>query len=580
MPLFIPSMVAHLTLKFDEALHIQNESVGLSVDQLVKTSGAIPGARKLITGQHSSFISNRVPKAASVELPGIRQAGNFNLTLDFSELPIDPRTIRAAAIDIHLGTIDSEAFARGVSQPARYGRTSESILETRNVLDVGASDTLLIKAVVDEWEVSHGPEGSLVTMSGRDLRGVLLDTPVCSDPKGTAQLLDQLDLSQPIDQLCKQILSYHPTFKRINPADGWFSIMCNPLEWTDSKIPSPGGAAVVPRHKQGAKGKKKGGNVALPGDSINMNFWDLIVQFCYFVGAAPVLHGSNLIIRPVRRLYDQQNGGVDPTIRTPFKDGAQRVTDTQSGASISPLSVRRLVYGRDIDEMSLNRKFSGYQRPRRVRVHTHNPSADTKEAQIVTCWWPPQDLEGPKQTQQQVNAEKAHEEVLNIPVPGITDPKRLIEIAKSIYEEIGRGELGGHVTTKNLSSFGGDNTDPDLLRLRPGDAVELGVDTRSIGKGSPLVSELTDHFRMPAQERVAQLTAILGDENLANVIVATSRGTVQQLQSFFRVSNTKYSWDAKSGVKISFDFQNYVEARFKADADKTAPPIAMKRTIV
>lgn len=41
-----------------------------------------------------SYVLNRVPKRASVELPGYRQAATFELTVDFKELPIDPRTLQ------------------------------------------------------------------------------------------------------------------------------------------------------------------------------------------------------------------------------------------------------------------------------------------------------------------------------------------------------------------------------------------------------------------------------------------------------------------------------------------------------
>lgn len=580
MPVFRPSCVAHFTLRFDESLQIQPDYASVSVDQLASKGGArsagIPSesAKPLIVSQgKESFINNRVPLSASIELPGYRQAGNFSLTMDFGELPIDPRTVRAAAVELHLGSVEESAFAKGVTMPARVGTSKSSILDTRGSGLGSSSETLVLTAMIDKWGVKHTNDSSMITMSGRDLRGALLDTPITVNPKGESQILDQLKLDQPIDELVAQILSFHPLYQAAK-----FMVAIHPSEWGRDGIPKAGDPKIIPRHKKGAKGKKSQPHTN--SSQTKMSFWDLIVQFCYFVGAIPLLKGTEILIRPVRRLYDQQNAGMDPTITSPFLNGVVREIDKESGKPITPLRVRRLVYGRDVEELEFERNYSGYQRPRVVRVISHNSSSDQRGiGKTEIAWWPPVEDRKPRKTKVTPGKEQPHEEILDIPVPGINDPERLLEIARAIYEEIGRGEIGGNASTKNLTSFGGDNADPDLLRLRPGDAVELGVDTRELRNASPLVSEYTDHMRAPFEQRVRQIKDILGDENLAQVIVATARGQVQQLQRFFRVSNVKYTWEAKSGVKVALDFQNYIEVRYKADEDKPAKG-NLKRIVV
>ena len=61
-----------------------------------------------------------------------------------------------------------------------------------------------------------------------------------------------------------------------------------------------------------------------------------------------------------------------------------------------------------------------------------------------------------------------------------------------------------------------------------------------------------------------------GDVNLANAIVATSRGQVGQLQRFFRVSTARYNW-SQNHMKVAFDFQNYVVARDQQGSNSSAP---------
>ena len=43
--------------------------------------------------------------------------------------------------------------------------------------------------------------------------------------------------------------------------------------------------------------------------------------------------------------------------------------------------------------------------------------------------------------------------------------------------------------------------------------------------------------------------------------MATSRGSINEVQRFFRVQTVRFTWDTTSGMKIAFDFQNYVTAR-------------------
>jgi hypothetical protein len=150
---------------------------------------------------------------------------------------------------------------------------------------------------------------------------------------------------------------------------------------------------------------------------------------------------------------------------------------------------------------------------------------------------------------------------LRISVPGITDKKRLQQMAEDFYEELSRGEQGGSVKTRDLASFGAGNEDPDLLRLRPGDVMELSVDTTNLSSGFPVRSPLNDQAVAGSQQLARELTQRLGDVNLAAAIVGTTRNYIAGLQNYFRVSNVKFEWNIKSGIAVSFDFQNYLEAR-------------------
>ncbi len=568
MATFRPSCVVNLKLTFDEALHIQTLEDPRSVEEAVaenNTVPTVPRVEPLVTrrgDENVSFVMGRIPESASVELPGYRQAGQFSLDFDFAELPIDPRTVRSCAAEIYLGAISNDDFAAGMRGREQDG-SRRSVLRTRDADGLPNTADQLIVGIVDEWEMEHSSDGSTVHLRGRDLRGMLIDTPINVVPNAINQLIDSLDLSRPIDEVVAQILDFNPAFSNID-------IRTNPDEWTGGIIPAPAADDLVPRHRQGARGNRGSGRGTPNAGSGNVNFWDLIVRFSYLVGAIPFFMGTDLWIRPSRSLFDQQRQGFTEA-PAPFRadflgqasGGAPRFRDAETGQAINPpLTFRRIVYGRDTDSISFNRKYGGFQRPRVVRAISVDTGAGARGAgRLIVGVWPPEEELSARRTRTNPGGQGSQEEVINVPVMHTTDPARLQEIARATFEEIGRGEMGGTCQTHNLASFGGSNADPDLIRLRPGDAIELLVDARVRTSGAPLVSTFTDHSRASFEERVAEIRARLGgNENLARVIVATSRGQVAELQRFFRVANVKFSWGLE-GVEITFDFQNYVVIR-------------------
>jgi hypothetical protein len=585
MATYYPSCVVNFTLLFDETLHVTATpppEAG-TVDKQVE--GAVvpqpPYTEPLILQpglEGASKIFNRVPKRCTVELPGYRQAGTFTIEMDFLQFPINPQVARAWSAEIHIGAVSAVEFAQGmaVPNPNALDGSTRSILRTRNELGLPNPDTLVMVGLVDEAEVTHNDKGSSISLKGRDLRGALLDMQVASAPVKVGEFWDQLDTTQPIDVVVANILALYPGNAFQN-----CKVLVNPDEWPDAQVPSPAapGLRHVSRHRQGAKGTRAAPRMTMKSETGSLSFWDLIVQFCYLVGAIPFFRGYDLLIRPSRAIFAQQRAGFDGT-KTPFKGGAPRAFDQQALEPIDPpLSVRRLVYGRDLQSLSFDRKYTGFQRPRVVRLVAVDPDGADKDdglGQLIVAEWPPDaavsdKAKAARKTFVGPGARSSSEQVLILPAPsGVTDPERLTQIAHAIYEEIGRGEVGGSASTPNLASFGGNNADPDLVRLRPGDGVEFLIDTRNLTAASPLVSALIDSERNSFEEQVRRITRTLGDENLARVLVASTRGNVVELQRFFRVANVRYDWGER-GLRIDFDYQNYVIARSQVDDVSTTP---------
>jgi hypothetical protein len=578
--LFYPSVTCNLTLRFDETLAVntvpnapaanaQEGSVpgqtaedpapgtresepgdarpGDTIEDITAPTDTISTPVLLPKGDAFTQIMARIPIKGSFELPGLRDAGKFNLEFDFRDVPIDPRVLRTVVVDIHLGAVSDENFAAGMGGAVDANEQRLSILRQKRSEVITNVGTQLLVGIADRMHVRHGAKGSTVTLAGRDLRGVLLDAKI------PVKKIRQVDLTKPIHEVVTNILATITTDDRL-----LFDASADEREWPEGRIPSPADAEGLTRVRRGADG---GGANSTPAGGAEISYWDLITQYCSLVGGIPHFVGTVLWIRPAHSIFKRV---LDETVPTPFAGAEPR----QVGAE--QLRVRRLVYGRDLDNLEFERSFGGQNVPLIKAVSID----DTKRGKekLLIAQWPPKGSEAAKL--------KADNEVLRIPVPGVKSLEQLEQVARELYEEIGRGEIGGKASTKNLASFGGDNSDPDMLRLRPTAAVQFLVDARALSSNAPLVSELNQHDQRSFEEEVAHLTERLGDPVFARVLVAVSRGSIAKALDFFRVNNVRYTWALSTGIAIDFDFQNYVVARHEevvANDEAEQPRVRTKR---
>lgn len=572
--IFYPSCVAHAYLRFDEHLHVLDRPL----PKALSAGGYNPGQPEQLTSRpliaqtgndNLSAVMNILPKSASVDLSGYRQAGKWTVEFDYRNFPIDPRLCRSVLIELHLGCVQAADFAQGMARTKPTGGR-RSILETRDVGGAVREETMAIMGLADNIHSEWSDKGAWIRMEGRDFRGIMLDAGARPD------LLAKLKLNQPINRVVAQILSLHPFGVNIN-------VVADNDDWPGGTIPSPADAQGLTRVNQGAFGTVPGTQPR--ADPSQLSVWDIVTNYCTVVGAVPYFIGQKLHVRPSRSLYSRFKTNVrgDPAVPTPFQGGQVRTVRTQSGTE--KLTIRRLVFGGDITNLEFERKLGGVKVPQ-VEIVSHNTSSSKRGlGRLLIARFPPDtsiDTGDPAAIDESTVAPsdsateaakvtsvapggQTHRQIIRLSYPGIQSQERLNRVARDLWEEIGRGEMGGKVTTKNLTTFGGTNQDPDLLSIRPGDPIEIVLDSRGLKSAPPLSHEVADHKRRSFEDEVALITRQLGDQNLARVLVATARNQVQELQSFFRVNNVHFGWNSESGVEVQFDFQNFLEARYDID---------------
>lgn len=586
MTVYRPSWGVNMLLQLDDAAVVNVEpaadefgAVLAPPDQAPSAGGLEPLVLK--RGQRSRLLATR-PLSASVESPATRQAGKFEFSLAYADLPIDPRLIRSASVEVYLGNVSADDFGAGMAGTFDRGRR---VSQVSTIGGLVRGENLLLVGAVDTWTQRNSEKGGDVTLVGRDLRGLFLDA------KPPMELLAKLDLRQPIasasatagSKPARLALGVVNQILALVPFGALCSVAVDPDEWPDGRVPSPGSADGATRVTLGAKGEGAVPGAGAPGQqatsqSTRPSAWDLCTQYAFLVGAIPYFDGWTLRVRPAYNYFDLRQAGLDaeaaarrmlgvggPPLSTPFKGGLPRdVGEDQL------LRVRRMVYGRDLKSLTFERKFQGAAKTPVIEVVGID---DTKRGmqKLITAQWPPKDAVQARQTKVAPGGEVAQTDTLRIPVHGIRDVKQLEVMARGLYEEIGRQELSGVAETPNLASYGGGPDDPDLVRLRTGEAVEFVVDVRTLSSRAPLVSELVE--MSGRADFAAQVTAVRkafpqADEDLARAVVASARGSALNQLRTFKVANVKYTLVRGGATTVAFDFQNYVTLRHQVGAEE------------
>ena len=576
---YYPSCTVALGVRFDDALHYIREArltpqtevarrtpaSDLSRSDIQALLDATPTQEPLFVASGNSdslsWLVNVVPRSANVTKPGYRDAGTFDLELGFHELPFDPRLFKACQVRVFFGTVTPEDFGRGVTQErARVGTTNLRVIRPSIIQGLDAQghpnyDKLAIWGDADKLKLTGGDNPTL-TIEGRDLRAIFIGSPM---RKG---VLGKLDLTQPIDSVVRQILASHPLGAQMEIA-----VLAS--EWPGGVVPSPGAEGNLTKVHLGANGKAKNGPPPSQQEA-KLNYWQAIYQYCFLVGAVPYFQGVRLLIRPAPALYDLRDRANFTTTKTPFAAGLPR-----KAPNGQPFAIRKLVYGHNVKELSFERNLRGPERPRVIEVVCLDTSSGQRgRAKLLRAYYPEdvaKQLAKKHANKESPSGHLAENEVQRIPVYGVRSVEQLKQMAKAIFETTARYEVSGEFASKDLASYGGDNDDPDLVRLEVGDPVEVSVAPHGYKPGQSedinLVSAMNQIAGMGFDEAVEFVAAQLGDVNFARAFVATSRNLVVETESTYRVSEVKIAWSKDSGLSVRGSFHNYIEAA----VDQTEP---------
>lgn len=470
-----------------------------------------------------------IPKKASWKQNGIRTADTLSLTIRWQDMPIDPRVIRACAVQFYLGTVTAQEFAEGIGGITRgdvFGSGVPNAKERLNIVPDTYLDkngkgrtNLRFQGWVDKWKLTSGEGEALLELECVDNTRLLEKQP------RPAKLV--LGMEKPIDEAIAEYLSHFPQMAGL-------TVEYLPRSTAVSDIPKLKGAlaqtSFVPN-----LGPPAGGGGATGGASETV--LDYLTSVVGSIAHSIRVDGTRLVIQRASNLL-----GTGPIPRT---DDPYQGRNLPSGR----YPVRALIYGRNVSEYVVERDFVRKE-PKNIEVRSYDP----ERKNVVVARFP-------EEKDQQLVASgpgdgKADKNWVVVQVSdGIRDKVILKSIAEEVFNTTGRQELLVHVKTKNLASFGGDNEDPDLLDMTIGDAFEILIN-RGDDQGT---SSKTEQNLSAAQlnEETMRGLGFSSDFAKAYAKAYTDAG----FQREYKMKEMSVDWDTEEGVSFEITGANYVVAR-------------------
>jgi hypothetical protein len=513
-----------------------------------------PGGPQAVDGSQDGLtytIGAVIPRSFKLSLNGFKEPDTMTCDLRFVDVPFDPLVFRSVGVELYVGTITQDDYTAGISGATRdqaSADTSQDAGEPLNVVPdsfVGPSgelrSNLRFQGFVDEWETELTDESlAVVHFKCSDNTRVLIDTPMSPGARLSSTL--------PVDQAVAQFLAQWPQFAGL-------TVQYRPASL--GTIPTLGpvfaDSSQMPDGLQASQG----------GAKQTLSVWDYLVELMTCIGhniRVETYAGSPVIV--IQRIRAALGKNFPPRDGDPF-------TGRTWDGSNHPL--RTFIWGRNCKVVKKQRKYSRAGSIN-VEVRCYNPL--TKSTMLAR--FPPfansaglggQAANPNASTNRLVHAlpgdGRIDTKYTIYPVAGVTDQTTLQNIAQAYYEGLNRAELGLTIQTKDLASYGGDNSDPDILDMFAGDHFEFL--TERFDDSTAVSTDVGDIENAMLQGNLNDPSLFNGfDSAFVSAYLAAYSMDAYQTTFVAKRIDVTGSVEDEEGISIHIEGANMVEARCDA----------------
>ena len=461
-----------------------------------------------------TVIGDIEPMSATIERNGLTTADGCTIKIDYHDAPFDPRTLRAAHVDLLIGTVDAESYAAGMTR-----NTKRSDGSLTSVIGKGTDGELRgatrFVGFVDEWSVTYGEDGDTIMLECRDMSAPLRDAKLFTG--------QSVDLSLPIDQGIGRFFDTLPSMT---------GVLVRYEGEGDPPIPAAAASNIRrPRRGRVIRRARRAGQSA----GQEMTAWDHLTDVCGSLGFIPQVRDYGFVVAEARTLYSTDN-------------------------------VRRMVYGQNIEKLSFTRRLAGVKVPT-IEVRSYDSElGKTRWARypvrtgeradgVLGVDNPPRPLRANEVSPSGANPT---EQVKVMRVSGTTDPETLRRVARNAFQQIGRQEIEGSLSTSDIHSYDREPDDADLLQAFHGEPIEVLV-VAEAGTAAPEGSTLAQLQALGREARAEYLRNLGWPDAVATKFAQLQDATA--FQTVFQTQDVRIDFDQNDGIKIAVNFINYITVR-------------------
>ena len=371
---------------------------------------------------------------------------------------------------------------------ADAGELSEIEPNSGNVVFVGFAD---------EESISFDDSSRVVKLEGRDQTSLLIDRKYTG---GT------INVAENIETTINQILQSLPETQNLR---------------VDNRVGSLPVVGQFSPHRNSAS--KLGTQRSSAKDE---SCWDVIQDMVARAGLIAYIELDKLVISKPRVLYGN-------TTKVQF------------------------VYGRNLKNLEFKRKIG---RKKNFNVNVRSLNTDLKEALSVeipleaTDEWsretgiPQRRVQIPTINADGSEGTPKDAPILGFRVPNVNDKNHLVKVAQEIYEELGRQQLDGSFTTKDMESVDSSLSCFNLLKLRNGTPVSVTIDQGDL-EGIRKVNGVNEKTKFLINRCYEPVVARVFAETLSNTRFDTP----------FYTKSVQFTLSEESGFQVKVDFLNFIE---------------------
>jgi len=520
-----------------------------------------------------TYVWTVLAKNLKVNLNSYLEADTFSATIDYKNLPFDPRIIRSCGVSIYME--NKQEIFQIDSKSTGFRALNHIKPSEKNIVFQGFADS-------DKIEFNDSDR--TVTLEGRDFTSLLIDRPYLGESYAP---LDRMD------QVIRRLLDFLPSTK-VDPERPGTGLTVEVQGMSDDQIPKLSELM----GKGELDGKKN--------PRAKRSYWDHIQKLMNDSGLIAFVSLDKLVITKPRNLYNRGNSKVFMYGRNVTSLNFERKLGRQKGFNIRVVSLANIGDKKEVLEARIpeeateewSRETGIVREPIYLPVakaasakNQEQGSTDTEKPPFIFGSTPsPANASGAPSTE---DGKSEPAPYITFKIRNINKKEQLVEIGQALYEQLGRQQIEGTLETNEMKIYSPEVTIAaavkdkketldidesrdavtskffDATKFRVGTPIEIRIDQGDM-EGLDRLRSRAARNKDESEDTIAvrrkNIAAFLRSRGYGRTASGTDNNIAEAMalsltlfDSPFFTKAVQFTLDHENGFAMELEFINFIE---------------------